>query len=184
MTTYQNDQVTNLDVDQDSIVTGMFDNPESAEKAYKTLHERGYKTEDINVVMSDETRKKHFEKKGETEIGTKAMSGAGTGSAIGGTLGAIAGALAAVGTTLLIPGLGLVIAGPVAAALAGAGAGSITGGLIGALIGSGIPEARAKIYESGVKSGKVVLAVKPRNVDDANYIENEWRTHHGEEIYR
>ena len=184
MTTYQNDQVTDLDVDQDSIVTGMFNDPESAEKAYKTLHERGYKTEDINVVMSDETKKKHFEQKGPTEIGTKALSGAGTGSAIGGTLGAIAGAVAAIGTTLMIPGLGLVIAGPVAAALAGAGAGSIAGGAIGALVGSGIPEARAKVYETGLKNGKVVLAVKPRNTDDANYIENQWRTHQAEEIYR
>ena len=184
MTTYQNDQVTDVDIDQDSVVTGMFNDPESAEKAYKSLHERGYKTEDINVVMSDETKKKHFEQKGETEIGTKALSGAGTGSAIGGTLGAIAGAVAAIGTTLLIPGLGLVIAGPVAAALAGAGAGSIAGGAIGALVGSGIPEARAKVYETGIKDGKVVLAVKPRNGDDANYIENQWRTHHGEEVYR
>ncbi len=184
MTTYQNDQVTDLDVDQDSVITGMFNDPESAEKAYKSLHERGYKTEDINVVMSDETKKKHFEQKGETEIGTKALAGAGTGSAIGGTLGAIAGAVAAIGTTLLIPGLGLVIAGPIAAALAGAGAGSIAGGAIGALVGSGIPEARAKVYETGIKNGKVVLAVRPRNGDDANYIENEWRTHHGEEVYR
>ncbi len=184
MTTYQNDHLTDIDVDQDSVVTGMFNDPESAEKAYKSLHERGYKTEDINVVMSDETKKKHFEKKGETEIGTKALSGAGTGSAIGGTLGAIAGAVAAIGTTLLIPGLGLVIAGPVAAALAGAGAGSIAGGAIGALVGSGIPEARAKVYETGLKEGKVVLAVKPKNGDDANYIENQWQTHHGEEVYR
>lgn len=184
MTTYQNDQVADIDVAQNSVITGMFDNPESAENAYKSLHARGYKTEDINVVMSDETRKKHFAQKGETEIGSKAMSGAGAGSAIGGTLGAIAGAVAAIGTSLLMPGLGIVIAGPVAAALAGAGAGSIAGGLIGALIGSGIPEARAKVYETGVKNGKVVIAVKPKNDDDANYIETQWRTHHGEEIYR
>ena len=38
-----------------------------------------------------------------------------------------AGIIAAIGTTLVIPGLGLVIAGPIAAGLAGAGAGSITG---------------------------------------------------------
>mgnify|MGYP003381339126 CR=1 FL=1 len=47
---------------------------------------------------------------------------------------------------------GIVLAGPIAAGLAGAGAGGITGGLIGALIGSGIPEERAKVYESGVKA--------------------------------
>ena len=57
------------------------------------------------------------------------------------------------GTSLVIPGLGLIIAGPLAAGLAGAGAGGITGGLIGALVGSGIPEDRAKIYEDGKLNG-------------------------------
>ena len=35
-----------------------------------------------------------------------------------------------------------------AAGLAGAGAGGLAGGLIGALVGPGIPEARAKLYET------------------------------------
>ena len=49
-------------------------------------------------------------------------------------------AVAAVGTTLLIPGLGIVVAGPLAAVIAGAGAGAATGGLIRALVGWNIPE--------------------------------------------
>jgi hypothetical protein len=102
----------------------------------------------------------------EVKVGTKAAEGAGKGSAIGGTVGAIAGAIAAVGTSLIIPGLGIVIAGPIAAGLAGAGAGGITGGLLGALIGSGIPEARAKLYESGIKQGRIVMGVRPRYEED------------------
>ena len=43
-------------------------------------------------------------------------------------------AVAAAGTSLAIPGLGVVIAGPLAAALAGAGAGAATGGLLGAQV--------------------------------------------------
>lgn len=84
----------------------------------------------------------------------------------------------------MIPGLGLVIAGPIAAGLAGAGAGSITGGIIGALVGSGIPEARAKLYESGIKEGNIVIGVKPRNEEDARYLENNWRSNNGQEIHR
>lgn len=166
------------------MLTGMFSDRESTEKAYNSLQERGYSKDDINLVMSDETRKKHFSGDvEETELGTKAAEGAGKGSAIGGTVGAIVGVIAAIGTSLVIPGLGIVIAGPIAAGLAGAGAGGITGGVIGALVGSGIPEERAKLYESGIKSGNIVMGVNPRNSEDAKYFEENWRTNKGEDIH-
>lgn len=82
-----------------------------------------------------------------TELGHKAAEGAGIGGAIGGSLAAIAAAVAAVGTTLTFPGIGLVVAGPMAAAIAGAGIGAVTGGLVGALIGWGIPEERVRLRE-------------------------------------
>lgn len=165
-----------------NMLTGMFADRESTERAYNSLQERGYTNEEISMVMSDKTRKTHFDDEGETEIGTKAAEGAGKGSAIGGAIGAIAGVIAAIGTSIVIPGLGLVIAGPIAAGLAGAGAGGITGGLIGALVGSGIPEERAKIYESGVKNGNIVLGVHPRNDEDRDYFENNWKENKGQEI--
>lgn len=166
------------------ILTGMFRDRESTENAYSTLKERGYEKDDINLIMSDKTRKEHFsDDVEETEIGTKAAEGAGTGSAIGGAVGAITGVIAAIGTSIAIPGLGLVIAGPIAAGLAGAGAGGITGGVIGALVGMGIPEARAKLYESGIEEGQIVIGVKPRSEEDAEYLENNWHTNEGHEIH-
>ncbi|HSQ45522.1 MAG TPA: hypothetical protein VLM44_01250 [Lutibacter sp.] len=165
------------------MLTGMFRDRESTENAYNTLYERGYTKDDINLIMSDETRKKHFSGDfQETELGSKAAEGAGTGSAIGGTVGAIVGVIAAIGTSIAIPGLGIVLAGPIAAGLAGAGAGGITGGVIGALVGSGIPEERAKLYETGINSGNIVMGVNPRNSEDAKYFEENWRTNKGEEI--
>lgn len=167
------------------MLTGMFRDRESAERAYNSLHSRGYSQDDVNLMMSDETRKRHFENSDQdTDLGNKALEGAGTGSAIGGTTGAILGAIAAIGTSVAIPGLGLVVAGPIAAGLAGAGAGGLTGGIVGALIGSGIPEDRAKHYESGIKEGGIVMGVKPRNDEDAQYLESEWRNNRGEHIYR
>lgn len=178
----QNQRVEDTTTDY-GMLTGMFRDRESTEQAYNTLHERGYTKDDINIVMSDETRKKHFSGDvKETELGTKAAEGAGKGSAIGGAVGAIAGVLAAVGTSLVIPGLGIVLAGPIVAGLAGAGAGGITGGIIGALVGSGIPEERARLYESGIKNGNIVMGVHPRNSEDARYFENNWRSNKGEEI--
>ncbi|MEO5674117.1 MAG: hypothetical protein ABIQ74_05675 [Chitinophagales bacterium] len=167
------------------VVSGMFSDRESAERAYNALESRGYSKDDVNVIMSDETRKKHFKDSDlKTDLGNKAMEGAGKGGAIGGTLGAIIGAVAAIGTSLLIPGLGLIIAGPLAAGLAGAGAGSVAGGLIGALVGSGIPKEHAEVYEKGIKDGRIVMGVNSRSDEDAQYIENEWKANRGEQIYR
>lgn len=168
------------------ILTGMFRDRESTETAYKSLRDRGYTDDDINVIMSDETRDKYYTNaEGDAELGSKALEGTGAGAAIGGTLGAIIGGIAAIGTNVLLPGLGLVVAGPIVAALVGAGAGGATGGLVGALIGWGIPEDRAKEYETGIKEGGTVLGVKPRSTEDADYFETDWRTNaRGEHIYR
>jgi hypothetical protein len=166
-------------------MTGLFRDRNSAEKAYQSLSSRGYGKEDVNVLMSDETRKTHFgDHTAHTDLGDKAMEGAGVGSAIGGTAGAIIGAIAAIGTSVALPGLGLIIAGPLAAALAGAGAGGLTGGLVGALVGSGIPEEHAAEYERGIKEGGIVMGVKPRNEEDARYFEEEFRRHQGDKIYK
>ena len=168
-----------------SSVSGMFSDRNSAEKAYDTLHQRGYTKDDVNVMMSDDTRKTHFgEHTADSELGDKAMEGAGVGSAIGGTAGAIIGAIAAIGTSVALPGLGLIIAGPLAAALAGAGAGGLTGGLVGALVGSGIPEEHAAEYEQGIKNGGIVMGVKPRNAEDAKYFDEQFRANNGDKVYR
>ena len=160
------------------MVTGLFRDRASAENAYGSLSTRGYSKDDVNLLMSDETRKTHFagDDAVDSELGSKALEGAGT--------GAVLAAIAAIGTSIVLPGLGLIVAGPIAAALAGAGAGGATGGLIGALIGSGIPEDRAKAYESGVKEGGIVMGVNARSDEDAEYFENEFKTHRGENIYR
>jgi hypothetical protein len=172
-----------------NFLTGSFRDRTSAERAYDRLRERGYSDDEINIMMSEDTRKKYFDKErqksdDETEFGNKALEGAGAGSAIGGAVGATAGIIAAIGTSLVIPGLGFVIAGPIAAGLAGAGAGGITGGIVGALVGAGIPEERAKKYEKGIKEGEIVMGVQPRDEDDATYLEEDWRQYEGHDIYR
>ncbi len=170
---------------QDSrLVTGLFKDRDSAERAYRSVSDKGYGANDVNIVMSDDTRKRHFA--GDTtttELGNKAAKGAGVGGAVGGTIGAIAAAVAAVGTSLVIPGLGLVVAGPLAAALAGGGAGAAGGGLIGALVGWNIPEERVEHYEAGIKQGGILMGVKPRSDTDAAHFEEEWKRS-GEHVYR
>lgn len=170
------------------LVTGLFRDRDSAEAAYNAASARGYSKDDVNLVMSDETRTRYFANDNgtaiETELGNKAAEGAGIGGAIGGTLGAIVAAVAAVGTTLALPGVGLVVAGPIAAALAGAGAGAAGGGLIGALIGWNIPEERVQHYEKGIQEGGILMGMRTKNDEDALYLENEWKQHRGEHVYR
>ena len=171
-----------------NMVTGLFPDRASAEAAYNAAHSRGYSKDDVNLVMSDDTRKRHFGDDSamgkETELGNKAAEGAGIGGAIGGTIGAILAGIAAVGTRIALPGLGLVIAGPLAAAAAGAGAGAAGGGLLGALIGWNIPEERVKEYEEGVKNGGILMGVKTRNEEDATHFQDEWKRTGGQNIYR
>jgi uncharacterized membrane protein len=173
----------NESTNQSRVVSGLFNDRESTERAYSTLESRGYSRDDVNLLMSDETRNRHFgEGTADTELGSKALEGAGTGSAIGGTLGAIVAGIAAIGTSVLLPGIGLVVAGPLAAALVGAGAGGLTGGLIGALVGSGIPEEHAAEYESGIKNGGVYMGVNARNDEDAQYFHNEFNRSGGSHV--
>lgn len=173
--------------EEKKIVTAVFPDRESAERAYAAAAGRGYGENDISLIMSEETRDKHFQKgdeRIELEHGNKAGKGAATGAGIGGTLGAAAGAIAAIGYSLVIPGLGLIVAGPLAAGLAGAGAGAAAGGLIGGLVGAGVPEDKVKVYEERIKKGDILVGVHPRNVEDVDYLEKEWRTYKGDEFYR
>jgi hypothetical protein len=169
------------------MVTGLFRDRESAERAYNSVSTRGYGKDDLNLMMSDDTRKKYFtddDTVKKSDLDTKAWEGAGKGAAIGGTVGATLAAIAAIGTTVALPGLGLLVAGPLAAALAGAGTGAATGGLVGALVGHGIPEDRAKAYETGVREGGIVMGVNTRSDEDADYLANEWKSNRGESVYR
>ncbi|MBV9210751.1 MAG: hypothetical protein JOZ52_08990 [Acidobacteria bacterium] len=150
-----------------TLVTGLFKTRVAAEAAVDAIIKRGYRREDISVLMSDATKSKEFA----VETRTHAADGAGIGGAVGGAVGAALAAIAAVGTSIALPGIGLIIAGPIAAALAGAGAGGATGGIIGALIGAGIPEHRAKVYDAGLRGGGILLGVEANTNDDADKLQ-------------
>jgi hypothetical protein len=167
------------------IVTALFKNRADAECAYSVLAQHGGGPDETDVMMSTKMRDHYYSgsSKDVTASDTQALEGTGVGAAVGGTVGATIGVIAAIGTSIALPGLGLVIAGPLAAALVGAGAGGLTGGLIGAFIGSGIPEDHAAAYESGIQSGGIVLRTHPRTPEEAALIESNWRECGGENVY-
>jgi len=148
-------------------VNGLFKTRAAAEAAVDAIIKRGYTRDDISVLMSDSTKNKEFA----VQTRTHAADGLGIGGAIGGTVGAVLAAIVAVGTSIAIPGVGIAVAGPIAAALAGAGAGGATGGLIGLLLGAGIPEHRAKVYDTGVRGGGILLGVEAKTADEVEKLE-------------
>lgn len=147
----------------------------SAMAAYERLKARGYSDNEITFIMSDETREKYNISKSNPLPGEETnhtLEGTGAGSAIGGIVGASVAAIAAIGTSLIIPGLGLVVAGPIAAAFAGAGVGGLAGGLIGALAGLGMGDNDAKEYEEKVKNGRIVVGVNPKEEHQNSFDNN------------
>lgn len=169
--------------ERSTMVTGLFRNRESAERAYGSLTGRGYGRDDVNLLMSKDTRDRHFPKNDPTttELGTKAAEGAAIGAVTGGGLGALLAGLAAAG--IAVPGLPIIAMGSLAAALVGGGTGGAIGALLGGLIGWGIPEDRAKLYDAGVREGGILMGVTPRSREDAEYFEREWKACGGEQIY-
>jgi hypothetical protein len=151
-----------------TFVTGLFKTRAAAEAAVDAIIKRGYTRDDLSVMMSDSTKNKEFA----VQTKSHAADGLGVGGAIGGTVGAVLAAIAAVGTSIAIPGLGLVVAGPIAAALAGAGAGGATGGILGMLIGTGMPEHRAKVYDTGVRGGGILLGVEGKTSEEVDKLES------------
>ena len=165
------------------MVTAVFRDRYNAELAFEALRRRGYRDNEINVLMSEQTRATYYSEKehGKMSSGSKVGEGAAVGGAVGTAVGAGIAAVLAIGTTVAIPGVGL-IAGPIAAALAGGGAGAVAGGLIGALVGLGIPESNAKAYEQILRQGGVALGVVPRSDDEASEIKDEFKRLEGENI--
>ena len=166
------------------VVTGLFRDSEGVERAYGVVSERGYGTADINVLMSDETRRRYFsdDRQIKTELGRKIEEGGELGGPMGGTIGTVIPAAIAVGI-LALPGLGLVLAGPVAVALAAAGAAGLTVGLIGLFADWGIPEERAKQYETGISDGGILIGVTPRSDEDARHFKQQWETIGGQHVH-
>jgi hypothetical protein len=168
------------------MVTAVFRDRNDSEQAFSYLYHLGYADQEINVLMSDRTHSTLLREPGgnlkKHEAGSKAEEGLGIGGAIGTAVGATLAAVAAIGTSIALPGIGLVIAGPLAAAFAGGGAGAVAGGAIGALVGAGFTEQNAEAYEEALREGGVVLGVIPTNREHASAIEERFRELNGENV--
>ena len=133
-------------------VVGIFADRSDAENAIQELKAAGFTDKQIGVAMRDRDEQRSLIQ----DTGSSAAEGAATGALSGGVVGGLIGLLG----SLLIPGVGPIVAGGVlASTLAGAGIGAATGGIIGALMGLGVPEEDAQHFDQGLRSGSVLVTV-------------------------
>ncbi|WP_373494593.1 hypothetical protein [Aquiflexum sp.] len=154
------------------VLSGMFRDGESTERAYSYLIEKGYSTDEINLLMSNQTQKRHFvdiSEDTEVEAGDYAVKGSD-----------IKEGIVAVGTTVHIEGNEIFIAGPLVEGLEG---NRLAGGIIESFVSCGMPEAWAKLYDSGIREGNIVIMLTPKDDADAVYIQSNWKKNQGEEIH-
>src|SRR5215213_3549857 len=137
-------------------VVGLFTDRSDAENAIRELKNAGFSDSQIGVAMRDRDEQRQLIE----DTGSTAAEGAATGALSGGVVGGLIGLLG----SLLIPGVGpIVVGGVLASALTGAGIGAATGGIIGALAGMGVPEADAKHFDLGLRSGHILVTVDAGN---------------------
>jgi len=117
------------------------------------LLQNGFSRDEVSFLAGD-TRESDVPAVGPVEpVG--AESEAGQDAWIGGAVGLAAGAIAAA-----VPGLGLIVAGPIAAAVGGMTVGAAAGGVVGLLKDHGISEEEAAFYAEGVKQGGALVTVQ------------------------
>lgn len=172
-----------------AIVTAVFRTRANAERAWRAAVDLGYRSENIELMLSEKTRDRLFGDAASGGMSAKAdevveerSTAEKLGGPTGGHIGVIAPVLAGIGTLLLIPG-GILAAGPAAIALGAAGAVGLAGGVITALTNWGVPKGRVELYESAIRDGGVLLGVKPRSREDAQSLMEAWRASGGELVH-
>jgi len=137
-------------------LVAVFDDRLEAERAVRDLEAVGFDDRQIGYAIrgSDAAQGGMITDTVGAKDARGAIAGAATGAVVGGILAAAA--------SLLIPGVGPILAGGILTSfLGGAAAGTAVGGILGAMSGLGVSEEEAKYYESAFNEGKAIVAVKP-----------------------
>ena len=163
----------------------VFDSFDDAGRAYEYLLSKGYDRDEIDVVMSQATREKFLSREGHPEGHTpergeeddeaaekKVFKSAGAMAVVGG----LSGFLAALGASILLPGVGLIVAGPLAAL--GATTGALVGGIYGVPLADENNEkhSRTEELEKAMREGKILVRVTPKSQSDREEILQDWAT--------
>lgn len=140
-------------MEADRHVLATFDDKIKAQNAIDALIDKGFDTDSLSLMVSDDGKKHHFEV-------DKNKSKTAEGVSYGAALGALVGGLGAIGAGLVsvaIPGA-ILVSGPLASALVAGTTAAAVGGLAGGLVGVGIPSDEVELVESEIGSGNIIVA--------------------------
>jgi len=137
-------------------LVGVFPDREHATLAVEGLKRAGFRDDQIGLAgrAGEPSARTGSQAEEGTVLGM--MAGAGLGSLVG--LGIVAGVIPAIGP--------VVVGGTLAALLANAAGGAAAAGAAGALIGAGVSESSARYYESELRAGRVLVAVRVDGRED------------------
>jgi hypothetical protein len=172
-----------------SALVAAFEDPEAAHRAVVALEQAGFPHDAVGFISPDGTGGAR------STITTTAGAGLTPGGTIvdapahnardalqGAITGGMVGGVLAAAVSILVPGIGPILAGGVLAAFFGGTlAGSAVGGLLGALRGLGLTEERAAEFERHVQAGKALVVVHP--ADRTPDAENILRAHGGFDLH-
>lgn len=170
--------MTNLTFPETSVsfMTALFNHPRNAESVYRDLLQKGYKKEDITLIMSEETQKKYFSDETAMKDLTsdRGLQKMGVGGVIGGTIGTLIASLTAViaQNSIINPGISTIVI----VAFIGASMGVVLGELIASLLGADAPKVAILQYDQGVKEGGVIIGVVPLESLESSLQHNKWVT--------
>jgi uncharacterized membrane protein len=156
-----------------SHIAGVFKSQYDANQTLSQLLEEGFNKDNISLIMSDATKGKIF---AEVPESTSVAQGSTAGALWGGAIGVLIAGLTAVGS-ITVPGVGLLVAGPIVAILSGAGVGAAVGGVSGALISYGFSVDEANRYEEEIRLGKAVVVVHTTDEDASKVARRILREH-------
>ena len=155
------------------VVTGVFGSRDKAERAFRQLRSLGIPEASIGVLTPGNVSEHRLEAGVPVSDTEEPGMGKAMGAAVGGAMGAAGGAtLGLAVASLVVPGIGPVIAfGMLGAALlgtVGAAAGSAVGDSIEEELGEGIPHEDLYIYEDSLRHGKSVVIAYVDDDDQAD----------------
>jgi outer membrane lipoprotein SlyB len=130
----------------EEIVVAVYKDSLQAKSAIDKLIASGFPQENISLVSASLNNEPAAVKRA-LELGDQSEKDAMVGAGIGAAIGALGGA-----TVVTLAGVGVVIAGPLAA-----WTGVVVGGLIGAISGWGVHKDHVARYEQKIKSGHVLV---------------------------
>lgn len=137
----------------EKLVIGLVQTHDEAEAAAERIIDCGYTRQEVSLLMTDATRHRCF-RSPDVDVTPPSSH----------TFGA------AVAMSVVVPDLGFVVAGPLAAVVASAVGAGITGGLREILMTAGVPKHWAERYEAGVRQGGILVSVFARSERDVGLL--------------